>query len=198
MAKQKAPGSTVLKKASYEIFAQEIAKGHSSEEAHKIAGYRPSRAASHVLRNKIDIRERISFLLTQREKLHGQSTAKAIEATALTKTWVIDNLRENALKALGKLPVMTLQIEGQPPVMEYAYHPTGANRALELLGRELQMFIERVEVGDPGAWARMTDTELDQDLIDQAGKLGIPKQALAGLLTLEPPVEPEDEGHGSS
>lgn len=187
-------GSKTLPNHRHELYSQELAKGYSAEKAYIAAGYRPSKANSHTLRNKKDIQARVAHLLAERERLHGQSTAKAIESTALTKAWVIENLRENALKALGKMPVNVMITEGQPPVMEYQYHPTGANRALELLGREMQMFIERVEVGDPGAWARMTDTELDQDLIDQAGNLGIPKQALAGLLTWEPPVEPDDEG----
>lgn len=184
-------GSKVLSNHRHEIYSQELAKGISYDRAYIAAGYRPSHANAHTLKNKKDIQARVSYLLGQREHLHAQSTAKAIEITALTKTWVIEQLRENALKCLGKLPINVSIIEGQEPIQEYQYHPTGANRALELLGRELNMFIEKHEVGDPGAFARMTDTELDQDLIDQAGKLGIPKQALAGLLTS---AEPEDDG----
>jgi hypothetical protein len=118
-----------------------------------------------------------------REEMHGQATAKAIEETALTKAWVISNLRENALKCLGKIPINVSIVEGEPPVMEFQYHPTGANRALELLGRELNMFIERHEVGDPGEFARMTDDELGKLLIEQARDLGLPESAVMKLVT---------------
>lgn len=179
-------GTKILPNHRHELYSQELAKGISYDRAYIAAGYRPSHANAHTLKNKKDIQARVTYLLGQREHLHAQSTAKAIELTALTKAWVIEQLRENALKCLGKLPVNVSIIEGQAPIQEFQYHPTGANRALELLGRELNMFIERHEVGDPGEWARMSNEELDQDLLKQADKLGIPRSALVPLLTWEP------------
>ena len=179
-------GSKVLPNHRHELYSQELAKGISLDRAYIIAGYRPSHTNAHTLRNKKDIQARVRYLLAQREEMHGQSTAKAIEQTALTKAWVLDNLRENALKCMGKIPVNVSVVEGEAPVQEFQYHPTGANRALELLGRELNMFIEKHEVGDPGAWARMSDTELDEDLLKQADQLGIDRKALIPLLTWEP------------
>src|ERR1700678_4038636 len=94
----------ILKNARYEIFAQELAKGIPAEHAYTTAGFRPSRQAASTLRNKIDITKRVSELMAQREKVYGQSTAKAIEKAALTKEWVITNLMENAMMCLGKKP----------------------------------------------------------------------------------------------
>jgi phage terminase small subunit len=45
-------------------------------------------------------------------------------------------------------------------VIEYRYNGAVANRALELLGREIGMFIERHEMGTAGDFARMSDEEL--------------------------------------
>ena len=123
-------------------------------------------------------------MLALREQIHGQATAKAIEDTALTKAWVIDNLRENALKCMGKIPVNVSIIEGEAPVQEFQYHPTGANRALELLGRELNMFIERHEVGDPGEFARMSDAELNDMLGQYAKAVGLPDSSVMKLVEL--------------
>jgi hypothetical protein len=176
-------GSKVLPNHRHELYSQELAKGISCDRAYIIAGYRPSHANAHTLRNKKDIQARVRYLLTLREEIHGQATAKAIEETALTKAWVISNLRENALKCLGKIPINVSIIEGEPPIQEFQYHPTGANRALELLGRELNMFIERHEVGDPGEFARMTDDELGKLLIEQARDLGLPESAVMKLVT---------------
>lgn len=184
-------GSRVLPNHRHELYSQELAKGISYDRAYIIAGYRPSHANAHTLKNKKDIQARVRYLLSQREHIHAQSTAKAIEETKLTKSWVIDNLRENALKCLGKLPINVSIVEGEAPIQEFQYHPTGANRALELLGRELNMFIERHEVGEPGEFARMSDDELAQDLLSQAEKLGIEPAALQHLLTYQPKEDEE-------
>ena len=185
-------GSRVLPNHRHELYSQELAKGISYDRAYISAGYRPSHANAHTLKNKKDIQARVTFLLSQREKIHAQSTAKAIEKTALTKEWVIENLRENALKCLGRLPINVSLVEGEPPIQEFQYHPTGANRALELLGRELNMFIERHEVGGAGEFSRMTDDELSRDLLSQAEALGIDPAAVK-FLTYQPPKEDEPE-----
>jgi len=43
----------------------------------------------------------------------------------------------------------------------YVYNGRVANKALELIGKELGMFIDRKEVGEPNEFARMSDEELD-------------------------------------
>ena len=42
---------------------------------------------------------------------------------------------------------------------EYVYNGSVANKALELLGKELGIFIDRKEVGGPNELARMSDEE---------------------------------------
>ena len=44
---------------------------------------------------------------------------------------------------------------------EYTYQGSVANKALELIGKELGMFIDRREVGGPNEFAHMSDEELD-------------------------------------
>lgn len=65
-----------------------------------------------------------------------------------------------------------LDAEGKP-TGEYKYNGSVANRALELLGKERGMFIDRKEVGGPGDFAAMSDADLDsfinretQELLD--------------------------------
>ena len=178
-----------LKNPRYEAFSQELAKGTPAEHAYTAAGFRPSRQNASTLRHKTDISNRVGEILAERERIHGQSTAKAIERAALTKEWVITNLMDNALMALGKTPVSVSQTEGQPAVLTFERNAGAANRALELLGRELNMFIERHEVGDPGEWARMTDAELNKSLLEQARVLEIPQEAVERLLIEHKPNE---------
>jgi phage terminase small subunit len=180
-----------LAKVKYEVFAQEIAKGRSAADAYVIAGYRPSAQNAGNLRNKKEILLRVKELMDERDQIYGQSTAKAIESAALTKTWVITHLMENALTCLGKQTVKVV-VDGAE-IETYDRNPNAANRALELLGRELNMFVERVEHGSAGEFARMTEDELSQDLLNQAGKLGIEPAALQHLLTYQPKDEPEPD-----
>jgi hypothetical protein len=41
-----------------------------------------------------------------------------------------------------------------------------ANKALELLGKEIGMFIDRKEIGEPGEFSRMSDEELQAFLVE--------------------------------
>jgi phage terminase small subunit len=178
-----------LAKVRYEVFAQEIAKGRSAADAYVVAGYRPSAQNAGNLRNKKEILLRVKELMEEREHIHAQSTADAIQSASLTKAWVITHLMENALTCLGKQSVKVM-VDGAS-IETYDRNPGAANRALELLGRELNMFIERHEVGGAGEFARMTDAELEKDLLSQAEKLGLDPALVQPLLTYRPK---DDEG----
>ncbi|MCA6108127.1 terminase small subunit [Bradyrhizobium cenepequi] len=145
----------VLKNAKHERFAQELAKGTPAAKAYVEAGYKPSSGNAATLKATQSISERVAELLAEREKVHAQATAIAIEKAALTKEWVIERLRENAERALQAIPA------GENGTGEYQYQGSVANRALELLGKELGMFIDRKEVGKPGDFAGLSDDELD-------------------------------------
>jgi len=47
----------------------------------------PSRANASKLQHSYSISERVAEIMAEREKVHGQATAAAIERVALTKTW---------------------------------------------------------------------------------------------------------------
>ena len=67
----------------------------------------------------------------------------AIERVALTKTWVLDRLIENVDRAMQHQAIAGA--DGNE-TGQYRYEGAVANRALELLGKELGMFISRSEV----------------------------------------------------
>lgn len=62
--------------------------------------------------------------------------------TGLNAKFVLDGLRENYDRAMQHEPV--LDRDGKP-TGEYTYAGTIANRALELLGKHLGMFVDRVD-----------------------------------------------------
>jgi hypothetical protein len=55
---------------------------------------------------------------------------------------------------------LTAPVGGQE-IGEYTYNGSVANKALELLGKEIGMFVDRKEVGSPGEFARTQEQDLD-------------------------------------
>jgi len=68
--------------------------------------------------------------------------SRAVERIGLSKQWVIERLIENANRAMQAVPVC----DGDGPTGEYKYDGAVANKALELLGKEVGMFIDRAEI----------------------------------------------------
>lgn len=132
-----------LRNPKHELFAQELANGTTAEKAYEAAGYRANRGNATKLKQNESILRRVPELLALREKMHGQSTAKAIEKVALTKEWVLAKLIDNVQRASQAVPV--LDAEGKE-TGEYRYQGAVANRALELLGKHLGMFVELHEL----------------------------------------------------
>lgn len=122
---------TMLKNPRHERFAQAIAAGKSAADAYTEAGYAESRSAASRLSTNVNISTRVAEL-----------QSRVTDGVVITRQWVLERLVENANRAMqAAAPVGQ---DGQPSG-EYRYEGSVANRALELLGKELGMFIERVE-----------------------------------------------------
>lgn len=131
----------ILDNPKHERFAQELAKGLSADKAYEAAGFKPNRGNAATLKQKESISNRVIELLAERESIHAQATAEAIKSTALSKEWVIQTLMENVARAMQATPVKT-DDDGEA-IGEYQYQGSVANKALELLGKELGMFVDR-------------------------------------------------------
>jgi phage terminase small subunit len=96
------------------------------------------------------------------EVLRGKVMERAVEKTAISKAGVIEKLVANVERAMQAEPVRRKTDEGKEQVPgEYTYNGSVANKALELLGKELGMFIDRKEIGGPNEFDRMSDEELE-------------------------------------
>ena len=89
---------------------------------------------------------------------------------ALTQEWVLTRLMENAERALQHVAVLDKE---RKPTGEYRYDGNVANRALELLGKQQGLFIDRHEVGQPNEFANWTDEELKAFIKSGTEALGI-------------------------
>jgi hypothetical protein len=105
------------------------------------------------------------------EVLRGKVTERAVEKTAISKAWVIEKLVENVDRAMQAEPVR--RSDGEEVPGAYVYNGSVANKALELIGKELGMFIDRKEVGGPNEFARMSDEELDAFLRESIEPLAL-------------------------
>lgn len=182
----------VLMNPKHERFAQNIAAGMNATEAYKNAGYGDvTRSSGHVasgrLRGREDVKERIREILGEREIVVKQSTARAVERVALSKEFVLEALITNVRKSLQMEPILD-----KNGTEIFRYEGSVANRALELLGRELGMFIDRKEIGTPGEFANLDANSVKLLIAQRLGLDG------AGNPSFEIPGRERSGGEGSS
>lgn len=134
-----------LKNAKREHFAQLVSTGENATRAYVTAGYSPNGAAqsANQLLRKTEVSSRISYLRSVIQEKQEVATEVVIQKAALDKAWVIAQLMENVSMAKSAEPV--LDAEGQP-TGEYRQNLNAANKALELLGKEVGMFVDRKEI----------------------------------------------------
>jgi hypothetical protein len=96
-------------------------------------------------------------------------SAKAKEEIACDRVAVLRDLLEIKNRCMEAVPVFNARGE---PIGEWTFNSAGALRALELIGRELGMFVDRKEVRH-GPLLNVTDEELDTILAESAAQAGI-------------------------
>ena len=97
----------------------------------------------------------VVYVLTEK----GSATEQAAERLSIDREWVLRKLKENVTRALQERPV--LDSSGKP-TGEYRYNGPTVNRALELIGKEVRMFVDRKEVGQPGEFAELENMSADE------------------------------------
>lgn len=161
---------SALNNAKHEHFAQLVAKGEAIDKAYVLAGYSEKGASPSGQRLLRDARVRGRV-----EELRIAVQERTIERAAVDRVWVLEQLKTNLKRAMQVEPV--LDSKGNP-TGEYTYEGSVANRALELIGKELGMFVERKRVG-PLNIEDLTDDELAQ-LVEQLEQKQAPAISPAG------------------
>ena len=137
-----------LPNARHELFAQSLAAGKTADEAYKDAGFHPHSGNASRLRVNESIVARVAEL-----------QSRVAEGVVLTKQWIIERLIDNVNRAARAVPV--LDSKGNE-TGDYVYQGSVVNRALELLGKERGMFVDRKEVGIPGEFKAIEEMTLDE------------------------------------
>jgi hypothetical protein len=121
-----------LANGKHEHFAHLIAKGESTAKAYVLCGYSNNGAlqsGNRLLRSP-DVSARV-------EDLKAAVSERQVEKIAVGRAWVLAMLIENVKRAMQVEPARDR--EGNP-IGQYGYQGGVANKALELLGKELGMF----------------------------------------------------------
>jgi hypothetical protein len=162
-----------------------LAAGKTVLVAYTEAGYaaRSSSSASQIA-GRPDIRARVQEVLAAQHQREVKSNERAIERAAIDKDWIVQR---------GKY-IVELGIRGGRPIMGKDGKPTGefegkpnlnaAVKALALLAQMGGYLVNRHEVGQPGAFSRLTEEELDNELMLVGEAIGIApaeiQKAIAG------------------
>lgn len=184
---------TTLRNPKHERLAQELANGTNQSFAYIAAGFQcnpraarasVSRLLAHVVHGAA-IRGRVDEILTEREaersRVAAQAEATAIDHVAISKEWILAKLAgiATACSELQDVYSATGILIGKRPV-----NAGGANRALELLGKQAGMFRDALDVAtSPDAdLDRMTPEEQDREAQRLATALGVGRKSggLAG------------------
>jgi phage terminase small subunit len=121
-----------LTNSKHEHFAHLVTKGESPARAYVLCGYSEHGAlqSGNRLLRKADVAARA-------EELKAAVSERQVEKMAVDRAWVMAKLTENVQRAMQ---VELVQDREGNPTGQYIYQGGVANRALELLGKELGMF----------------------------------------------------------
>ena len=86
----------------------------------------------------------------------------------------LNGLVENYERAMQIRPVK--DENGKVIGGEFRYNGNVANKALELIGRALGVFVDRKEVGQPGEFDHLNDDELEREIAREAELLGLTRE----------------------
>jgi len=166
-----APMPAVFRATRQETFAQAIALGQHAVDAAEAAGYVPSINGAAARLRGAEVRARVA-------QLQAEIAERAVEIAAIDKSWVMRRLKENVERAMSIEPV--LDGKGHPTGL-HKYQGAVANRALELLGKELGMFTDRNEV--------KTTMDIRLEQMSRAERLAYARELLEGARMYLPAAE---------
>lgn len=128
----------ILPNPRHERFAQLVASGVGVPDAYRQAGYKATTAASAQVNGNRLIKNRL--VVDRVYHIRVAADEEALRLAGFSKGKVLSLLYENVNRAMQLQPVLNAKGE---PTGEHAYNGPVANRALELLGKELGMFVDR-------------------------------------------------------
>ena len=128
--------------AKQEAFCQAIVSGKSQADAYRSA-YNAGKMKPETVQRNAHTLAKNSKVATRIDAIRAPVIEKAIEKAGVDKAWVMSKLVKVVDMGMQAEPV--IDSEGAS-TGEYKQNLPAANKALELIGKELMMFIDRSEV----------------------------------------------------
>lgn len=181
-----------LKDPRWEMACQERAKGGNVAASYKAAGFTGNPAAATTFFKRPQVQKRIDEIVEQSYGAEHKAREIATKKAGLEESWIIERTKYVAEIAIRGTPI--LDAHGKP-TGGFSGKPQlkAAVDALRLLSDFKGMRIHRLEIGQPGDFARMSDTELDNALLEQAAAIGLPVEAVQHLLELKANTETTED-----
>src|SRR5262249_31036358 len=127
-----------------DLFAQLVASGHSQTDAYRVAYPRSRNWKAEALYPRASRVAAYSKVCARINGLRAEIQMRAVADAAVDKAYILRRLKIVAERCLQAAPV--LDKKGNPVMIEtatgelapaFVFNPMGANRALELLGKEI-------------------------------------------------------------
>jgi len=160
-----------------DLFCRNIANGKKNKESAINAGYAISSAhtTANRLRKKENIRKAIAYYQQQ-----------ATQRVNITPDMVLAGIHSNAVRCAQGEPV--LNDEGEE-IGVWKFDSSGSNKAWELLGKHLRLFVDRVEVADINA-----AKEYIENLLTEIFKVVTDKKTQAKIMKIISDMDEEQPG----
>lgn len=173
-----------LKRPQQEALAQGIFAGKTQIQAYMDAGFKgKSTAAATKATQHADVQVRIAELVRERHDAQRQVNDRMLEQESITKHYLVSRLKFLADSSIRGTKV-TYDKQGNATYQRTAQDGTVAHSCLRTLAQMGGHLVDRVEVGQPGDFARLSNEELEKELILVGESIGLdPKQvqkAIAG------------------
>lgn len=103
------------------------------------------------------------------------------EQAGVDARWVLDNLIEVSQRCMQKVPVMTfdpiekamVQVQDGEGRDVWQFDSKGANQALQLIGKHLGMFTEKIDLNVKHSYEQMKDEDLQAAVSAEMARLGV-------------------------
>lgn len=136
------PPSLPLENARREIFCQQVSLGVTNADAYINAGYSVKTThKARVMRNYEDVSARIEYLLGKKAAEVAEKNKTVYEELGLSKKWVLEKLMETYSMSIAGEPIIDKDGNSAGNKQNLA----AANKALELIGKEMGMFTIKIE-----------------------------------------------------
>jgi len=147
--------------AKQKRFCEEYLIDLNATQAAVRAGYteKSARVTACKMLTNTNIEQKISELMKERAEL-----------TSVNAQWVLNSLKSVADRCMTAEPVMVRGEHGMEESGEYKFDSSGANRSLELIGKHLKLFTDKIDhTSSDGSMS--PDNLSDEDLDDKIKKL---------------------------